>query len=117
MIRTKDQFMEFLIAQEKEKEKMATKTGRVVNVCPHVLAKTIKPDFLFGHRGWTIAAYCVECEKEARRLDAIYDANNENRVMNPISSITTPIPAVEAYALGIPAHVGSVKDEATVYEG
>jgi hypothetical protein len=92
----------------------------VINVCKHVLSGERKADFLFGHRGYTLAAFCYECEaafNKAGEREIDWSTITPENPVNSLEGIAEPkaIPVIDALKLGIPEMVGNRNDEAAVY--
>ncbi len=85
-----------------------------ITVCKHVKSGERKPDFLLGHRGRTMAAFCYECEAKFHEADIAAELPPDS---NPIEAIEEPtsLSFEEAFALGIPEQVGCFADEACIY--
>jgi hypothetical protein len=93
----------------------------IITVCKHIHSKEQEAEFLFGHRGFTLAAFCAECEVKFREADEKFadmpEAEIDFSKMDICQGIADPkaISVPEAIELGIPEKVGSTDEEASVY--
>jgi hypothetical protein len=91
----------------------------VISVCKHVLNEGRPATHLLGHRGFTLAAFCPECEVNFRKADEDFDVTTitEENPGNVLAGIAEPthVSIPQAIELGIPEQVGTAEEECSVY--